>query len=445
VYFVVCGAGRVGSHLAETLTMEGHEVAVIEKDPVAFHRLQSLDVQSFEGSASRMDLLTEAAVDRADALIAVTGDDEANLVAAALAKSLGAKRTIARVNSADYLSRPFSHDYRRIGVDIAVCPDLVAAERISVAVATPDLMNVDLFAARRVHVLEVPVRKRAPAAGKEIRELKVPEGVNLIAVFRGGETQPARGNTVIHPGSRVLVAMVKPESVFDVEALLGKPTAVASRPVKRLMIAGATRIGIHLARLLEKERSVVIVDEDEERCRMATEQLDKTLVIQGNATDRQVLLEEDVQEMDAFVGAHPKEEYNIFSALLAKNLGVPRAVAMIHQAALRDLVEDLDVDLAVDPKRATVGTILQHLHEETKEVVMTRGGEGQILEIVVSEDSWINGRALQDDPFPKQATVCAIARGDEVILPRGGYTFQPGDRVIVYARQDAVKKIEELF
>ncbi len=446
MYFVVCGAGQTGTHLAQTLVREGHEVAIIEEDTAAFHRAEHLDVMRYEGSAARMDLLSEASVDQAEGVIAVTRMDEVNMVVAALAKSMGAKRTIARVNSPDYLTRPFSTEFRRIGVDVAVCPDLVAADRIAQAISAPDLMNVDLFAEKRVHVMEIRVPENSPGAGRAIRDLNVPNGVNLIAVLRGGETHVARGDVVIRPGSRVLVAMLAPELVFEMEKLLGRPDEVVpARAIRRLMIAGGTRIGIHLARTLERERSVVIVDEDEQRCQTATTELDKTLVIQGNATEREVLIDEDIREMDAFVGAHQTEEYNIFSALLAKNLGVPRTVAVINQAALRDLVESLKIDLAVDPKRVIVGTILQHLHEETKEVVMTRGGEGQILEIVVGEESWIKGRKLQSAGLPRDSTVCAIARGKDVILPRGEDRFHVGDRVIVYARPGVVKKVEELF
>lgn len=446
MYYVVCGAGQVGSQLAETLVREGHEVALIEKDREAFHKAQDLDVMRHEGSATDMRVLSEANVDKSDAFVAVTSDDETNMVAAALAKSLGARRTVARVNHPDYLDKPASTRFRRIGVDVAVCPDLVAAERIADALETPDLMHVDLFAEKRVHVMDMRVPEHAAGAGKAIKDLDIPSGVNLITVSQQGMTQVARGDVVIRPGARVLIAMLAPESVFDVERLFGRPQEMMmTKPIKRLMIAGATRIGIHLARRSEKSRSVVIVDEDEERCRTATELLDKTLVIHGNATDRQVLVDEDAREMDAFVGAHPVEEYNIFSALLAKSLGVNRTVALINQANLRELVESLQIDLAVDPKRATVGTVLQNLHEETKEVVMTRGGEGQILEIEVVEESWIKGRDLQGAQLPRGTTVCAIARGDDVILPRGGDRFQVGDRVVVYARQDAVKKIEELF
>jgi trk system potassium uptake protein len=447
VHTVIGGAGEVGYHLASTLVREGHNVAIIEATPTALQRAERLDVALIPGNVARMDLLARAEVDKADVFVAVTGNDEANMVAASLAKSMGAKRTIARVNNPDFLSEASTERYRRIGIDVTVCPELVAAERIRDALAAPDLMNVDLFAERRVHVMEIRAPQAGPGVGRSIRELELPEGVNLLAVSQQGDTQVARGDVIIRPRARLLAALRDPADIFVLKAALGDARSVPpARPIRRVMIAGATRIGIHLARILERDKSVTIVDEDDKRCAEASVALDKTLVIQGNATDRRVLLDEDVREMDAFVGAARVEEYNILSALLAKNLGVPRAIALVNQAELRDLVEDLDVDLAVDPKRATVGAVLRHLTDmQAVNLIVTRGGEGQILEVVVQESSRVAGKTLAAAALPRDSVCAAIVRGGEVILPRGTDIFAVGDRVVLYAKPAAIPEIEERF
>jgi trk system potassium uptake protein len=308
-------------------------------------------------------------------------------------------------------------------------------------------MNVDLFAERRVHVMEVRAPATGPGVDRSIRERALPEGVNLLAVTQQGETRVARGDVMIRPRARLLVAMRDPSDVFLLKQALGDMHSVPqARPIRRFMIAGATRVGIHLARIMERERSVVIVDEDQKRCAEASAVLDKTLVIQGNATDRRVLLEEDIREMDAFVGAASVEEYNLLSALLAKSLGVPRAIALINQAELRDLVEDLDVDLVVDPKRATVGAVLRHLTDmKAVSLVVTRGGEGQIIEVVVTEDSRVAGLTLAQADLPAESVCAAIVRADQVILPRGTDAFRVGDRVVLYAKPAAVMEIEDRF
>lgn len=446
VYFVVGGAGEVGRHVAHTLREEGHAVAIIEEDPKALRRIENLDALIVEGNSASLATLEEASIHEADVFLGLTGHDEVNMVAAGLAKSFGA-RTIARVNNPQYLDEPATTRFRRIGIDVAICPELVAASKIRDVLDAPNLMSVDVFAENRVHMGELRVGKDAQAVGRLIKELEIPRGVNLIAVAHGGETMIARGDVRLHADDRIVIATSAPEAMLELDGLLGRPQYLSGhRNVHNIMIAGATRIGMHLARLLEGTKNVVLIEEDGDKCKRATEALDKTLIIQGNATDRRILVDEEVTTMDAFVGAHAVEEYNILSCLLAKNMGVPKAVALINQAELRDLVETLDVDLAINPKQSTVGTVLRHVHKaDALDVVLTRGGDAQIIELRVHDDSKIAGKTLQKAHLPSEAVVAAIVRGDEVILPRGTDLLLAGDRVVVYTKPEEVARVERLF
>lgn len=447
MYFVVTGAGEVGYHVARTLREEGHEVAIIEDDPVSLRRIESLDALIVEGNGASLDTLRQVEIERADHFIGVTGHDEVNMLGAAIAHQYGA-HTVARVNNPQYLSQPATKAYEKIGIDWAICPELVAAEKIANTVMTPTLLNVDVFAENRVHVGELRVDVGSPAVGRRIRDLDLPRGVNLLAVHKGGDTIIAHGDVAIGAGDRVLVAMFRPETLLELEGVLGRPQYTpAGRDVRNVMIAGATRVGMHLARILERTKNVVLIDEDEARCKEATESLDKTLIINGNATDRRILREEDVDTVDTFIGTHGVEEYNILSCLLAKSMGVPKTVAVINQPELRDLVESINIDLAVNPKQATVGTVLRYARKgaDLRDVVVTREGDAQILELKVHDDSKLAGRSLKKAHLPRESMCAAIVRGNEVLLPRGTDVFLPGDRVVIYSRPEDVPIIERLF
>lgn len=446
MYFVVGGAGEVGFHVARTLREEGHEVALLENDPKVVRRIEKLDALVIQGTAASLDTLQEVEIERADMFLGLTGIDEVNMVAAGLAKSFGPK-TIARVNNPAYLREPATTRFRPIGIDVAVCPELVAASKIRDALEAPNLMSVDVFADNRVHMGELRVSGDAAAAGRLIKDITVPRGVNLIAVSHQGESRIARGDVRLHAEDRVLIATTAPETMLELDGLLGHPHYVASaRKLENVVIAGATRIGMHLARLLEDHKTVTLVEEKKELCQEATEALDKTLVIQGNTTDRKFLKEEEIGNMDAFIGCHAVEEYNILSCLVAKKLGVEKTVCLINQPELRDLVEMIDIDLAINPKQATVGTVLRHVYRaDAMDVVLTRGGDAQIIELRVHDDSAIAGKQLKKAKLPSEVVVAAIVRGTEVLLPRGEDALLPGDRVVIYARPEEVPRVERLF
>jgi len=446
MYVIIGGAGEVGFHVARALRDEGHDVAVIEPDPKRLERLGDLDVLSIEGNVASRKVLEEAKVADADLLIACTGKDEVNMVACALAKTYGA-RTIARINETDYLNVPHTREYAPMGIDVAVSPEMVAAIRIKRLLNQPDLVNADVFAQGKVFVAEGRVAEDAFVVGKRVSEVEPPAGFILFAMYRGDDVIIPRGHTRFQAHDRLLMAMRGASTLEEVEPYIGRMKPVQStKEVRRVMIAGATRIGIHLARLLEQsKRDVVLVERDELRCRRAGERLNKTLIVQGDVTDRTLLIQENVDTFDAFVSATRVEEYNVLAALIAKQLGVPMNVAVINQPELKQFLETLDIDLAVAPRLSTVGAILKHVHEDDEELSLQHVGEERIIQIKVQEGSPIAGRSLKRAGIPENAVVAAIVRGEEVLLPRGDDRFEAGDHVVAYALSDAVERLEKLF
>ena len=447
MYVVVGGAGEVGYHVARSLRDEGHDVCVVETNPDRLERLSELDVLSVKGNVANKSLLEgEAKIKDAQLFIACTGDDEVNMVAAAIAKTYG-PRTIARINDTEYLNVPYSDEYSKMGIDVAVCPEMVAAIRIKRMLNQPRLVNADVFAQGKVFVAEGRVEPDSFVVGKRLDEVEPPAGFHLFAIYRGDEAIIPKGHLRFRAGDRLVMALTSMEVLKDVEPYIGKAKPVEGRAeVKRVMIAGATRIGVQLARLLEQsKRDVVLVEKDEAKAKWAGERLQRALVVVGDATDRHVLTQENVDTFDAFVGCHKVEEYNVLAAILAKRMGVGLTVATINQPELKPFLEELDIDLAVAPRLSTVGAILKAVHPGSEDLALQNMGEERLMVFRVGEGSAIAGTRIKKAGFPPQAHVAAVVRGDNVVLPRGDETLEANDQVLVFVLTESVDALERLF
>jgi trk system potassium uptake protein len=447
MYVVVGGAGEVGYHVARSLRDEGHDVCVVETNPERLERLADLDVTSVKGNIANKSILEgEAKIAEAQLFIACTGDDEVNMIACALAKTHG-PRTIARINDTEYLNVPYSDEYAKIGIDVAVCPEMVAAIRIKRMLNQPQLVNADVFAQGKVFVAEGKVEPDSFVVGKRLDEVEPPAGFHLFAIYRGDEALIPKGHMRFRAGDRLLMALTSMEVLKDVEPYIGKARQVTrGAEVKRVMIAGATRIGIQLARLLEQsKRDVVLVEKDEAKAKEAGERLQRTLVVLGDATDRHVLTQENVDTFDAFVGCHKIEEYNVLAAILAKRMGVAFTVAVVNQPELKGFLEELDIDLAVAPRLSTVGAILKAVHPGSEDLALQNLGEERLMVFRVAEGSGLAGTRIKKAGFPSQAHVAAVVRGDQVVLPRGEETLEANDQVLVFTLTESVEKLERLF
>jgi trk system potassium uptake protein TrkA len=447
MYVVVGGAGEVGYHVARALRDEGHDVCVVETDPARLERLAELDVVSVRGNIANKSILEgEAKVGEAQLFIACTGDDEVNMIAACLAKTHGC-RTIARINDTEYLNVPYSDEYAKIGIDVAVCPEMVAAIRIKRMLNQPQLVNADVFAQGKVFVAEGRVEPDSFVVGKRLDEVEPPAGFHLFAIYRGDEALIPKGHMRFRAGDRLVMALTSMDVLKDVEPYIGKARQVQGRTeVKRVMIAGATRIGVQLARLLEQsKRDVVLVEKDEAKAKWAGERLQRALVVVGDATDRHVLTQENVDTFDAFVGCHKVEEYNVLAAILAKRLGVGLTVATVNQPELKGFLEDLGIDLAVAPRLATVGAILKAVHPGSEDLALQNLGEERLMVFRVAEGSPVAGERIKKVGFPEESHVAAVVRGDAVLLPRGDETLEAGDQVLVFTLTESVERLERLF
>ena len=463
VSVVIAGAGEVGYYIARSLYSEGYEVAIIESDEAAANRAESLDALVVRGNAAASANLEEAGIREAKNFIAVTGYDEVNMVACSIAKSYGV-RTIARINHTDYIDRPVSLDkFKLLGIDVAICPDLVAATKIvRILTSTPALVESDVFAKGKIKVVQVSPGENAPVLDQPIRDIYWPKGANLAAIFRKSDVIVPQGNDSIQPGDRVVIvgtdsAIRQTKDLLDIRVKWDEDS-----PISKVMIAGATRIGVNIAKLvvflvsgkspniaklMERDVDISLIESDRQLAEEASAQLSSTLVIRGEPTDRELLLDEGVASVDAFIGATGAQGKNILSCFLAGKLGANSTIALIDQLELVDLLNDVGIDLATSPRISTVNTILQYAHqsEDLVSLAVMQQGEARVLELVVTSKSKVAGKPLRKIGMPPNSIIAAIARDGMTIIPHGETKIEVGDNAVVFARTESIPKLKKMF
>ena len=312
-------------------------------------------------------------------------------------------------------------------------------------------MDVDVLSHGRIQVIESRVKKFSRVAGKEIKDIPLPERSNIVAVFRGGEVIIPYGNDRLKINDRIIIIVSNPQSLPEIENLLtprtkGNGDQSTKHGIEKVMIMGGTRIGIQLSKFLERRTKVILLDQSEEKCRRASEELGNTLVIQGSGTDEDILIDEGIDKVDAFVAVTHIEDTNTLSSLLAKEYGARKAVAVINRPELKSMFEHIGIDVAISPRLTTVGTILQHTYaSDILSMSVLFGGKARVLEMEVGKETKIIGKPLNKIHFPKYTRIGAIVRKDEVRIPKGEDIIMLGDKLVIFCRSDAIQKVEKLF
>jgi len=447
---IILGAGQVGSTVAESLVSEANDITVVDTDGPRLRALQDrLDLRTLVGSAAHPDTLRAAGVDDADLLIAVTQSDEVNLVACKIATQMFNLPTcIARIRSTAYLGNEAVFAPECFAVDHAICPEQILTDYIVKLVEFPEALQVLEFAEGRVSLVAVRAFKGGPLVGHELKDIRkhIPTvDARIAAIFRGDSPIVPEGNTVVQAGDEVFcLAATK-----DIRKVMQELRRM-DRPVKRVMIAGGGNIGERLARALDKNYVVKIIDRNKLRCEMLSGVLDNALVLNGDVTDETLLESENVDEMDLFVSVTNDDENNIMASLLAKRMGARRVVALINRRAYVDLLQDGRIDIAISPAQATIGSLLAHVRRgDVAKVHSLRRGAAEALEAVVHGDAGscrMVGRTIEAIELPKGTTIAALVRGEEVIMAHHDTVVEAGDHAIVFVTEKKmVPKVEKLF
>lgn len=448
---VILGAGQVGGNLADTLAHEDNDITLVDLDQERLRTLQDrLDIRTVVGMASHPTVLADAGADDADLIICVTNSDEVNMAAAQVALALFKTPTkIARIRHPDYLKHAealFRTDL--CPIDVLISPEQVVTEYIKSLIDHPGALQVLNFADGLIQLVAMRAFAGGPMVGQELRFLKthIPNvPARVAAIFRKNRALLPEGTTRIEVD----------DEVFFIAAQQNIPTVMRElrrreRGYRRLIIAGGGNIGSRLARLLEHNHTIKIIEQDALRCDQLAEALNKTVVLHGSASDQELLVSENIEDTDVFLALTNDDEANIMSSLLAKRLGARKVMALINNPAYVDLVQGGEIDIAISPSQATVGSLLAHVRRgDMVNVHSLRRGAAEAVEVVAHGDattSKVVGRDIADLDLPEGTTIGAVVRAGSVIMAQRGLSLETDDHVILFLTdKKRIRDVERLF
>ena len=447
---VILGAGRVGSTVAESLAGEANDITIVDIDPERLRLLQDrLDLRTVAGNASHPEILRQAGAQDADMILAVTQNDETNLVACKLASILfNIPTKIARIRASDYLSHPEIFTPENFSVDFTICPEQILTDYIVKLIDFPEALQVLDFADGKVNLVGVRASPEGSLVDQELQNLKkhMPNTDSRVAaIFRKGRAIMPERDTIIEAGDEVFfIAAAK-----DIRMVMSELKRM-DKPIRRIMIAGGGNIGSRLAKSIERDHQVKLIEYNKKACEALAAQLSKTLILHGDATDEALFEAENVDEMDLFCALTNDDENNIMAALLAKRMGARKVIALINRSVYVDLVQGGEIDIAISPSQATIGTLLTHVRRaDVTAVHSLRRGAAEALELVAHGDaksSKVVGRRVDEVDLPPGVSIGAIVRDTQVLIAHRETVIEQDDHVIVFAiNKELIPKVEKLF
>jgi len=447
---VILGAGQVGSSVAYNLAWEANDITLIDTDVSVLRDLQDrLDIRTVVGHAAYPEVLRRAGAEDADMILAVTNSDEVNMVACQVAYTLFHTPTkIARVRSVEYLRHRKLFAQEALPIDVIISPEQLVTEYIQRLIEHPGALQVLDFADGRVRLVAVRAYYGGPLVGHELRTLQehMPNAqARVAAIFRRGQPIIPEGNTVIEADDEVFFLAARE----NIRAVMGELRRL-DKPIKRIMLVGGGNIGMRLAKSLEHDYQVKLIEHNVQRSRDIAEQLDKVIVLLGDGADEDLLIEENIDNTDVFCALTNDDEANILSAMLAKRLGARKVMSLINRTSYVELVESGTIDIAISPQQATIGSLLKHVRRG--DVVMVhslRRGAAEAIEAIAHGDprsSKVVGRSVEDIKLPPGTTIGAVVRGDEVIIAHHDTVIEQEDHVIMFlVDKKRITEVERLF
>ena len=444
---IIVGAGEVGFHIASRLAVENKDVVVIDNNADAISRVSdNIDVQVINGSGSSPVVLEEAGIKEAEILLAVTNRDETNLVACLAANIISpSTKKLARIRDADYDTY---HDTLRENpphIDTIINPEIEVVKTIDRLMSVPGAVDIGEFADGRVKFVGINIDHTAQLAGVRLSDLSSRIGnrkLLIAAVVRNEELIIPGGNHKLMAGDLIYFISEK-DKLEDNLAIFDKH----AQPVRRVLIIGGGQIGFRLASLLEKKSiNAKIVEKDPVRCNELADKLNKVVVLHGDGSDQELLNEANIQDIDAVITLTGDEESNILVSLLAKRMGARKIITKISKFSYFPLMSTIGLEQVVSPRLSAINTILQHIRRgKVLSAISIKGEQAEVMEAVAMETSDIVGKPLKNISFPKGALVTGIIRNKDIIVPSGESVIEPDDRIIIFARREAIAKIEKIL
>ncbi|MEM1313010.1 MAG: Trk system potassium transporter TrkA [Pseudomonadota bacterium] len=448
---IICGAGQVGSQIARQLAGEDNEVTIVDQDPGLVRRVtEAFDVAGVSGFASHPDVLQRAGAEDADMLIAATFADEVNMVACQVAHSVfSVPQKIARIRAQSYLEPRWSDLFRRehMPIDVVISPELEVARVALRRLRNPEAFDLEDFLDGRVRLVAIRLDEECPVLNTPLRQLSELFSTLkaiVVAFRRDGRMQTATPNDQVYAGDDVYFVAAA-EDVARTLSLFGREPA----PVDRAVIVGAGNVGLAVAKLLESDPDrprVKMIERGAGTAQKAADALDRTIVLLGDGLDPTLLDEAGVRDADAILSLSDDDRTNLLAAARGKRAGCRVAIALANDPAWREISGELGVDALLVPRTTTVSSILRHVRRGRVRAVYAVGDqEAEVIEAQALATSPIAGKPLRSAGFPENAMVGAVLGADGLKMPRGDLVIEEGDRVVVFARRDTVREVEQLF
>ena len=444
---IVVGCGKIGTTIVETFITEGHEVVALDNDPAAVAEIGNVyDAITVCGNGVDSDTLEEAGVEKTELFVAVTGSDEMNMLSCFLARRMGAKHTIARIRNPEYNDQSLSFMKQQLSLSMAINPESLAAKELFNILKVPSAVTVETFSRRNFEMVELVLREGSSFAGLSLIELrkKFPVKFLVCVVQREDKVYVPDGSFVLQVGDRIGISATS----ADIQKLM-RLTGMMQKQAKSVMILGASRMAYYLAKmLLDSGTSVKIIDMDHTRCEEISNLLPSAIVIQGDGVQQELLLEEGIETVDAFVALTGMDEENILVSIFASTHNVPKVIAKVNRGELASMAERLGLDCVISPKKFVADVVTRYgralqnsLGSKVETLYRLMDGKAETLEFCVQTDFKGLDIPLRDLKLKPNTLVAGIIRGRKALLPTGDDSIQVGDNVVVLA---AGKQLQDL-
>ncbi len=442
---IIAGAGEVGFYLAKSLTHEKQDIVILDVMQDRLNYISShLDVHTIKGSSTSYRVLEEADVSKADLLIAVTLSEETNLLTCIIAKKLGAKKTIARIDNTEYLTDTEKLNLKDLGIDELISPESLAAREIKRLLREAALTDTFEFDNGMLTLVGINIDKNSFLANKSLKEtthLNADHNFITVCILRNGKTIIPHGDTVFMPKDHAYFIAV-PDGISQVIQLSSQERVT----FKNLMILGGTKVAYHAARRLSKKYRIKLIESDKDRCEVLADALNDTLIINGDLTNVELLKEEGLQEMDAFIAVSNNSETNIISCLVAKSCGVKKTIALVENMDYIHLSQNIGVDTMINKKLIAANFISRYIRQSyVISLTGIHGSDAEIMEFEVKEHSKINKKKVRDLHFPKAAIIAGVVRKGIGYTTFGDFEFRPNDRAVILSLPESFHEVDQYF
>ncbi len=442
---IIAGAGDVGSHLAKMLTNENHDIILIDIVEDKLRNIGSVhDLMTIHGSVTSISLLNDANIKKTDLFIAVTGYEAVNINSCILAKKLGAKKTIARIDNPEYLFLSCKEIFASVGIDYMIYPEMIAANEVVGLIHQAGMTEIVEFSGGKLSMYVIRLTENAPIINKtliEATDISKPLDFRAVAINRNTETIIPKGKDKFLVNDHVYV-ITNQTSVEDIL----KYSGVNQFDIKNVMILGGSRIGKRTAKQLGRQHHVKLIEIDRQKAYELSNFLEHTLVIHGDGSSVDLLVQEGLPTMDAFVAVTGNSETNVISCLLAKQMGVKKTIAEVENIDYIKLAESMGIDAIINKKLITANRIFRFtITSEMSSMRRLIGTDAEVMEFVVKPGSKITENPLKDMNFPKDAIIGGVIRGKSSFIANGNTEIKSNDKVVVFALPSAAAKMSKFF